>query len=230
MNKIKTVIPRGMGLPLFIALVTNTIVYNGSRLVTAGWHHYDVTGRLDGLIPFVPWTIAIYLGCYVFWVVNYVIGCRQNREGAYRFISADFLAKIVCLVCFLVFPTTNVRPVIMGHSFWDEAMRFLYQMDAADNLFPSIHCLTSWFCFIAVRSNKRIPEWYRIVSLVTAILICASTLTTKQHIVIDVIAGVFLAEVCFWVTGRTPFAGYYAKVVEKMAECFGGKVGEQSGE
>ena len=34
-------------------------------------------------------------------------------------------------------------------------MRFLYQVDAADNLFPSIHCLTSWFCYIGIRGRVR---------------------------------------------------------------------------
>ena len=32
-------------------------------------------------------------------------------------------------------------------------MRVLYRVDEADNLFPSIHCLTSAFCFIAVLAD-----------------------------------------------------------------------------
>lgn len=61
---------------------------------------------------------------------------------------------------------------IVGDSFWEAAMRLLYQMDAADNLLPSIHCLTSWFCFIAVRKNDKIPTWYRVFTLVFALLVC----------------------------------------------------------
>lgn len=40
-------------------------------------------------------------------------------------------------------------------------MRFVYAVDAADNLFPSIHCLVSWFCYIGLRGRRDIPVWYR---------------------------------------------------------------------
>ena len=166
-------------------------------------------------IPFVPWTVVIYLGCYVFWVINYVIGCRQERDRAFRFISADFAAKLVCLFCYMAFPTTNTRPVIEGSSVWEEIMRLLYRMDAADNLLPSIHCLTSWFCFLAVRKNEKIPVWYKWVSLLIAVSICISTLTTKQHVLIDVFAGVALAELSYLFVEKSGFSRQYKNVMEK---------------
>ena len=98
-----------------------------------------------------------------------------------------------------------------------QKMRMLYAMDAADNLFPSIHCLTSWFCYIAVQDNKNVPRWYRCFSLVMALLICVSTLTTKQHVIVDVVAGVFLARVCFFATAKTKFDALYQKAVTR---CF----------
>lgn len=39
-------------------------------------------------------------------------------------------------------------------------MRLLYWIDAADNLFPSIHCLVSWLCWIGVRRRRDIPYGY----------------------------------------------------------------------
>lgn len=152
-----------MQLPLLLTLFFNILTYNGSRLLTGDRIHYDFSSILDEQIPFIPWTVSIYLGCYIFWAINYVIGCRQEQEKAFQFISADLLAKAICLLYFLVFPTTNIRPVIKGTSIWEELMRVLYQLDAADNLFPSIHCLTSSFCFIAVRKNQAVPVWYGMV-------------------------------------------------------------------
>lgn len=216
MRKKNKLIPRIMWIPLFLTLACNAIAYNGSRLLTTDRPHYNLSNNLDEQIPFIPWMIIIYLGCYIFWIVNYVIGCRQEKEEAFRFIGADLVAKLVCLVCFLVFPTTNTRPVIEGNSIWDELMRILYRIDAADNLFPSIHCLTSWFCFIAVRGNKNVAGWYKAASLLMALSVCVSTLTTKQHVMIDVIAGVALAEGCYLLADKSGFSKWYMNIVSKM--------------
>ncbi len=205
-----------MRMPIFLTLACNMIAYYGSRLLMENREHFNLSNRLDEQIPFVPWTVVIYWGCYVFWIVNYVLGCRQDEERAFRFMSADLLAKLVCLLCFLVFPTTNVRPIIEGNSIWDELMRMLYRVDAADNLFPSIHCLTSSFCFIAVRGNEKIPKWYKTISFLTAVSIYVSTLTTKQHVLIDVIAGVALSELSWLFVEKSGFSRWYMDIILKM--------------
>lgn len=216
MKKKIEIIPGMMWLPMILTLVCNAIAYNGSRLFMADKFHYNLSNALDDKIPFVPWTVAIYFGCYVFWIVNYIIGCRQDREEAFRFLSADLLSKLVCLICFLFLPTTNVRPAVEGNSIWDELMRILYQIDAADNLFPSIHCSTSWFCFLAVRKNDKIPKWYALASLLMALSVCVSTLTTKQHVLMDVIGGVALAEGSYWFAPKSGFARWYMDFIGKI--------------
>ena len=216
MRRLREIIPNEMYLPLFLAVACNTVTYFGTRLLTAERVHYDLSCTLDGRIPLVPWTVAIYFGSYLFWIVNYVIGVRQSREKAYRFISADFAAKLVCLACFLLLPTTNTRPDITGGSVWDSLMRLLYEVDAADNLFPSIHCLTSWFGYIAVRGNAGVPKWYRALSLVLALAICVSTPTTKQHVLVDVFVGVALAECSFRLVEKSGFSRRYRNIMTRL--------------
>ena len=145
----------------------------------------------------------------MYWAVNYVIASRREEETAYRFFSADFFAKIICLIVFLLFPTTNVRPELTQQGFFYDMLRTLYEVDAADNLLPSIHCLTSWFCYIAVRDNEKIPKWYRYSSLFVTIMICVSTVTTKQHVLIDVAAGIALAEGSYQLVHKTQFCSWY---------------------
>lgn len=223
MQKKGQIVPTIMWIPIFLTLACNTAAYFGTRLLTADRVHHNLSSTLDQQIPFVPWTVTIYLGCYVFWIVNYVIGCRQEKEEAFRFMCADVYAKLICMICFVVFPTTNTRPVIEGTSIWEEAMRFLYSIDAADNLFPSIHCLTSWFCFIAVRKNEKIPKWYQILSFLIAVSICISTLTTKQHVPVDVIAGILLAEVSYYRVGKNGFAKRYMDVISQAGSRLSGR-------
>ena len=145
----------------------------------------------------------IYFGCYIFWIINYILIYRRSREYAYRFFVADFLSRIVCLVFFLCYPTTLVRPAVEGEGIFYDAIRFLYKIDAPTNLFPSIHCLVSWFCFIGIISDIKIPKWYKVMSFLIALAVFVSTLTTRQHVIVDVVGGVVLAQICYLIAQKT---------------------------
>lgn len=203
--------------PLVLSVMFNAVVYYGARFLMDNKYHYNLSNRLDEQIPFIPWMVVVYLGCYVFWILNYILGSRQREKIAFRFLSADLAAKIVCLICFLAFPTTNVRPVVEENSFWETVIVWLYRTDAADNLFPSIHCLTSWFCFIAVRENEEIPLWYKILSVILALSVCVSTVTIKQHVLIDVVSGIALAEGSYLFVEKSGFSLWYTKQISKIS-------------
>ena len=142
--------------------------------------------------------------------------CRKQREEfVWRFFAADVLARLVCMAFYLLLPTTNVRPSIPEQGFWNQMLALLYQMDAADNLFPSIHCLNSWFCYIAVRGRREIPRWYQRFSFWAALAVFVSTLTTKQHVIADVIGGALLAEVTWQIAGRTHLGAWYGMILER---------------
>ena len=172
-----------------------------------------MTTAIDKLVPFLPWTVSIYFGCYLFWCINYYLCAVQERPERDRFFCADTLSKGICFVLFLLIPATNIRPEIVGDTVWDILMKLLYQIDAADNLFPSIHCLVSWFCWIGVRKRKDIPVLYRYFSLAMAVAVCISTLTTRQHVIADVIGGVALAEVSYILAGYAKVRRYYSNSI-----------------
>lgn len=224
--RIRSLIPQYSLIPLLLALVFNMTVYSGARLIAGGWYHYNIESFLDRMIPFWPPSAAVYLGCYVFWVVNYILIARQEKKEVCSFFAGDFLSRIICLAFFLLFPTTNTRPDVGDTGFWNMVMRLIYRVDAADNLFPSIHCLVSWFCYIGIRNREDISVRYRRFSCIMAILICISTLTTKQHVIPDAAAGIILAEICFR-AGKCPsvFLKY-----EKIIDWINGKLFRSRGE
>jgi len=176
-------------LPLAAVLWNQAVYYSGS-LIARDFQHHNWTTALDRATPFLPWTVSVYFFCYLFWAIAYILYARQEKREAYRFFFADFLAKAVCLVCFILLPTTNIRPSVTGEGLWNVAMRFLYRIDAPVNLFPSIHCLVSWLCWAGVRNQRNLPRWYRWFSFGLAAAVCVSTLTTKQHVIWDVAGGV----------------------------------------
>ena len=216
LKKITGIVPAYGFFPLVFSFVFNCLVYSGSRAVAGSWYHHNIESNLDLRLPFLPQFLIIYFGCYIFWAANYILAARQDREEVYRFFTADFISRCVCLVIFLAYPTTNTRPVIEGSGFWDLLAGWLYSIDAADNLFPSIHCLVSWFCFLAVKGQKKIPTWYKAVSFILAVLVFLSTLFTKQHVIVDVAGGIFLAQVCFWIGKHTEIWHIYEHIGNKI--------------
>lgn len=170
----------------------------------------DMTTALDRKIPVQPMWTLVYVGAYLFWAVNYVLMAR-GRDW-YRIMAAEATAKLICGLFFVLLPTTNIRPMVQGSDVGAWLLRLIYQIDAASNLFPSIHCLESWICFAGLRGRKNIPLWYRIFSGIFAAAVCISTLTTRQHVLADVIAGVLLAEAALFLSRRFGRGRYLERI------------------
>ncbi len=187
---------------LVSAAAFNFLVYFGSRLIASDRPHFCLATAFDSNVPALSWTVLIYCGAYLFWIVNYCLSAFFDRYGGNRFIISHFIGETVCFFAFILLPTTMLRPETAGTSVFDRWLELVYRLDKADNLMPSIHCFASWLCWIGVRNNLRIPRWYQNMSLLTAIAICISTLTVKQHVIADAAAGIFLAESSYCLAGQ----------------------------
>lgn len=188
-------IPNYAYLPLLTSFAFNIAVYSGSKLLIANAPHHSMAIGLDARIPFYPVFISVYILAYAQWLIGYVIIARESRALCYEILAADLVSKLICLVCFLVYPTTICRPVPSGGGIWNALTRLIYWFDTPLNLFPSIHCLKSWFCFRGALRVKQLERWYPGVTLVFSLLVFASTVLVKQHVVLDILGGVLAAEV-----------------------------------
>ena len=102
---------------------------------------------------------------------------------------------ILSFLCYVMLPTTLERPEIAGGGLWNGLMRIVYWVDTPENLFPSLHCSTGWLCWIGLRGRKDLPLRTKLLALILSLLVCASTLTTRQHVMADVVSGVALSEI-----------------------------------
>ena len=48
-------------------------------------------------------------------------------------------------------------------------------------------------------------------------MVCVSTLTTKQHVPIDVLGGTALAEAAYYFVKKSGFAKLYERIVSRIA-------------
>ena len=196
-------IPAYAFFPLVGCFLWNCLIYWGTQqiILGLGLEVHDITSALDRMVPFRPVWVSVYVLSYPFWVVSYALTARESsREDWFRFVLADMLSRLICGAVFLAYPTTNVRPEILGSGFWDGLMGLIYALDPPLNLFPSIHCLASMMSWLGVRKCAGIPAWYRNFTLVFALLIFASTLFTRQHCIVDVAGGVLIAMGCYWLS------------------------------
>ncbi len=203
---------------LFTALFMNLLSYTAAKLLTADRRHVDMTLPVDAFFPFLPWTVVLYLGCFLFWAINYFTCARSGRPDSDRLFCADVMTKVICFVIFVCVPTTNIRPDVSGSGVCVWLMKMVYRVDSADNLFPSLHCAVSWLCWAGVRKNENVSLMHRILSLAMAFITCICTLTTRQHVIVDTFSGVLIAEVCYRLAAAPVLKNCYGRFADRTSE------------
>ncbi len=190
-----------------ILIAVDLIAFQATRLINTNWHHYDLSLPIDKCFPLVTWFIIIYIPvAYAQWIYGFYLASRERKTVCYRIYTAEIIAKIICLVCFLVIPTTMVRNDLTSTDLLSRWVQSVYDMDPADNLFPSIHCLESYILTRAAFSRKigmeRCPAWFKWLSVPVTALVFASTLYLRQHVFVDVVAAVVVVEIGIFVALR----------------------------
>jgi membrane-associated phospholipid phosphatase len=161
---------------------------------------------IDQSIPFQPGWVWVYESLYlilpVAWVVETPDQMRRYCLGCAGIIFCGFLF-------FAVWPVEGPRPAQPC----DNAMyRLMVQVDGPTNSFPSLHmALATYTAFVTVAVTS---GWLRRVLLVImpvwVALIGYSTMATKQHYWVDVMAGVALGWAAYFLAWRTSEAGLFA--------------------
>lgn len=206
--------------PLISMVAVNAVTYYATRILTTDMYHHHITLSVDGHIPFVKEFIIIYVLAYLQWGIGFVLTARESRAVCYRFISAEAVAKLLCMLVFLVFPTTmqraDVTGQLVGSDFCSMLTRLIYASDRPDNLFPSIHCLESWILFRASLKMEKTGKGYRIFSFVFALLVFASTVLVKQHVAVDILGGVAVAEIGLWLSDKIGAGRIYKRINDRL--------------
>jgi membrane-associated phospholipid phosphatase len=149
---------------------------------------------LDRAVPLQPAWALVYGSLYLFLILLPVFVVRQ-QEQIRRTVLAYLMIWITAYVCFFIYPTQAPRPAeFVGQGFVAWGLRFLYSADPPYNCFPSLHVAHS---FVSALACSRVHRGVGIGGVVCASLVGLSTLYTKQHYVLDVLAGILLASVAY---------------------------------
>lgn len=182
---------------------------------------------IDGLIPIIPIFIIPYVWAYLFWAMAPMAASKCKLDHYLDYLAA-YLFACFAGALILIFAPTYMDRVAEGlldtsqTDFCHRLMRFWYSLDGGErayNLFPSFHCINSTIAYLGVCKREEVPKWFRIYSLITAILIFFSTLFVKQHYVVDVVSGISISVIVFVICKKVhagkiflPFINFFRKL------------------
>jgi membrane-associated phospholipid phosphatase len=175
----------------------------GGRLFTTGlligltmpvymWINHTVAPRFDlGLpvdasIPFLPWTIFVYLSFYLLLLTAAALSTPRDYSRIQKTVLA---ANFICYAGFFLVPAHYPRPLPQTAGALEGIYTWLYSNDAPGNTFPSIHAAASLCVGFGMK------QWpFALWGLAVAV----SILTVKQHFVLDLLGGALVAAFSAW--------------------------------
>ena len=181
-------------------LAVNLLVYYPAQLFGTVGTPRDLSIGIDSAFSFDARWVFIYAIAFIFWIISYA--ALSNHEGWTDIVAGEMIAKIFCIFFFIFLPTTVARPQVAPGTLYETALSILYTVDKPLNLFPSIHCYDSWICGRCLMTDRKMPMAVRILAPVLSVLIFISVLKTRQHVFIDIIGGIALAELGLYLSRK----------------------------
>ena len=195
----RDIVLKSIGIPVFIAVFFAAyfhVLNNPAYPVTV----MPVT-LVDRWIGFEPMALPLYLSLWVY--VSLPPAFLASRRELYVYSLAMAGTCLTGLLIFHFWPTT----VPTADIDWTQypGVEFLKNMDAAGNACPSLHVATAvfsgWWLHHLLRRFGA-PPWARLFNSLWCVGIIYSTVATRQHVAVDMWAGLFLGTVTAWLSLR----------------------------
>jgi len=146
---------------------------------------------IDRLIGFQPLALPLYLSLWIY--VSLPPALLATRRELYGYAMAMAATCLAGLTVFYFWPTAVPAANIDWARYPDVA--FLKSMDASGNACPSLHVVTAVFSGVWLHHLLRrfgAPSWILTLNWLWCIGIVYSALATRQHVAVDVLAGLAL--------------------------------------
>lgn len=141
--------------------------------------------EFERAIPFVPWTIVPYLSIIGFFVLAFFVG--GGKAALERHVSRLMVNLGISIACYALFPLRFMFERPLPEGVCGAFFELLSFCDLPYNRAPSLHI--SVLLLLWVRLAPRTPASLRPLLHAWFALIGVSVLTTYQHHLIDIPAG-----------------------------------------
>ena len=154
---------------------------------------------LDHAIPFEPMAFYAYVSLWVY--VGIAPGLLLSLRALVLYVLWIGGLCLAGLACFYVAPTAVPAFAADIDIARYPGFALLQGADAAGNACPSLHVATAVFsglCLERLLNVTGAPQGLRLLNWLWLGVIIYSTLAIKQHVVLDVLAGLLLALAFAW--------------------------------
>jgi len=151
---------------------------------------------IDHAIPVMEWTTWIYFSLWVYICLPTTLMHTLPALG--QFLLGAFILAVMGMSVFLFYPTAVPHWEIDWQQY--DILAFLKTSDLSGNACPSMHVGYSVFAALwmsLMLKRFRVHVAWNVFNWFWALAIILSTLTTKQHVSIDVIWGTLFGAVAF---------------------------------
>ncbi|MGM9876467.1 MAG: phosphatase PAP2 family protein [Bacilli bacterium] len=199
---------------LFGAFIFQSLIYFITKLFQN--NPVYLNNAIDDRIPFIPSFVIFYVMWYLFLILIPLLILKYNKKVFDKYIVVSIVYAILEGIIFILFPTTmNRQPLVVTDiSTW--IVDIIYKVDTpVCNLFPSAHCAFSILFIISILDVKEVKKEYKILIIISSLLIILSTVFIKQHVVVDVLGALLIVPIYYILRKRKinlEESGIYAKI------------------
>ena len=209
-------IPRYAWACLLIMAAAQLLVFYGTRILLVGRVPHDMSIALDHRIPVIPAWTPVYFLAFPVWIGSLLWILSESRQRAFHIAGAYLIVLLIALVMFVAYPSTIVWPEITGDGMFPSMLRLLYRLDTPQNLFPSLHVITCYFCWRGTMGSKTVPPWFAWCLFLFLILTCFCILFVKQHVLVDIPAGIIVGELAIQIARLTRIERLFFAAEERI--------------
>jgi membrane-associated phospholipid phosphatase len=162
---------------------------------------YYFKTKFDSRIPLIPITVWLYIAFFPYIFSTTII--LWNSPLFNQYMVSSIIAGLFGIIIWYLFPNGVIRPKIpIIKSLSQKILTKIYHHDHDTNGFPSSHVyntlITTYFLTLQYQ-NLKYPLWL----LATAITI--STVTTKQHYIVDILGGILVTILAILISSNIAY-------------------------
>lgn len=161
---------------------------------------YTISCFIDKYIPFCEYFIISYLVWFLFVPAVLFFLMINDRDAFWKMAIMLFAGNMLCLLIYALFPNqVPPKQPVENDNIFCMLVNFIYYTDTPTNVCPSIHVLDTLAAHIAFYRSKAAQNMnkLKLLSGFYLVLVCISTVSLKQHSVIDVLAAFLLCAVLY---------------------------------
>ena len=168
-----------------------------------GTYHL-INSPLDREIPFCEYFVIFYYSWFVYVAVAEIYFCLVDRDVTEfnQFIFYLGTGMTIFLIFSAIYPNgLNIRPHEFARdNIFVRMCQALYRTDTPTNVFPSLHVFNSVAIFLAACDCNKLKKHKGLLVFlgVWSLLIILSTMFIKQHSCYDVLAGIVMGVILYY--------------------------------